>query len=120
MRWAPSNSELEVKLQSKLNLPLRYYGGRNHARSPGSIGDEGVRLRKHSMVERVEEIGSKLKIDLFRQIEVFSRRQVGRALSRSLQNVLVCISEAAVGAVGNRKVVYVEPQVRTAAGKISA
>jgi hypothetical protein len=65
--------ELERQLQSKLNLPLRYYRGRDHASSSGAIGDEVIGLRKDRMVESIEEFGSKLKSEPFCHIEHFSR-----------------------------------------------
>jgi hypothetical protein len=63
-----------VQLQSKLDLLLQYHCGRNNARSPGASSYEGIRPRKHSMVEGVEKFGSELQTDLFCQIEDFSRQ----------------------------------------------
>jgi hypothetical protein len=85
--------ELERQLQSKLNLPLRYHRGRDHAGSSRAIGDVVIGLRKDRMVEGVEELGSKLNIEPVCHIEYFSRRQVCCYLSRSFKNVLVRIAE---------------------------
>lgn len=101
--------ELERQLQSKLNLPLRYHRGRDHAGSSRAIGDVVIGLRKDRMVESIEELGSKLKSEPFCHIEHFSRRQVCCFLSRSFENVFVRIAETTVGTVGNRKIVRVEP-----------
>src|ERR1035437_3844762 len=105
--------ELERQLQSKLNLPLRYHRGRDHASSSRAIGDVVIGLRKDRVIEGVEKLGPKLKIEPVCHIEHFSRRQVCCFLSRSFKNVFVRIAETTVGAVGNRKVVGVEPQART-------
>ena len=106
--------ELERQLQSKLNLPLRYHRGRDHAGSSRAIGDVVIGLREDRVVEGVEEFRSKLNSEPFCNVEHFSRRQICCGLSRSFKNVFVRIAETTVGAVGNRKVVWIEPQARTA------
>jgi hypothetical protein len=62
-----------MQLQRKLDLGLRYHGGRDHARGPGSIGNEGIRLREHGMVEGVEEFATKLQVNSFGNIKEFAR-----------------------------------------------
>src|SRR5579864_8645523 len=62
------------------------------------------------MVKGVEEFGAKFQLDSFRHIKVLAQRQVCGPLSWPFKNILASVAEAAVRAIGNRKVVYVEPQ----------
>src|SRR5690349_24869466 len=99
-----------MQLQRELDLPLRYHGRRDHAGGSGPIGNEGIRLRKYGMVEGVEKLGAKLQVDSFRHIKEFACGQIRRRRSRPFQYVLARIAEAPVGAVGNWKVIHIEPQ----------
>ena len=108
-----------MQLQSKLNLPLGYHGVGDHTCGAGAVRNERIRLLKYGMVECIEEFGPKFKIGLFGEVEEFSQREVRRLLTRSFENVFSCIAEAAVGAIGLRKVVYVEPEVRGWVGQMS-
>ena len=108
-----------MQLQSKLNLPLGYYGVGDHTSGAGAVRNERIRLLKYGMVECIEEFGPKFKIGLFGEVEEFSQREVRRLFTRSFENVFSCIAEAAVGAVWLRKVVDVEPQVGSRVSKMS-
>src|SRR5690242_19060746 len=60
---------LEVQLQSKLNLPLRNHGRRDHTRGARAVRDVVVRLSENGMIEGIESLGTKLHIDAFTEPE---------------------------------------------------
>ena len=68
------SAQLEVQLQSKLDLPLGYHYVRDDARRARPIRNEGIRLLKHGMVKCVEELGAKLQILILGKVEKLAQR----------------------------------------------
>jgi hypothetical protein len=82
MNMRPSLSALEIKLQSKLNLPRRRpWVARSDAIRVAvrarSVEDHAVREEKILMVENVKELGPELQAEQFRKLVVLGERDIG-------------------------------------------
>src|SRR6516225_1228248 len=99
---------LEEELQSKLDVPRRL-GGLDHTSCARLYG--GVRHRKVHVVESVQEVGSELQLESFREQEVFLQASIPVVKSGSAQSVNLRRTGSKIRCVGI--VARIEPQVTT-------